>query len=73
MSLKACRKRHGVTTLAAVPPLWVQLAELDWPEPKPARQIAAADQQRRGADASIWCVPLRALFPAGAAVRRCMG
>ena len=23
--------RHGVTTLAAVPPLWVQLAELDWP------------------------------------------
>jgi acyl-coenzyme A synthetase/AMP-(fatty) acid ligase len=24
--------RHGVTTLAAVPPLWVQLAELDWPD-----------------------------------------
>ena len=24
--------RHGVTTLAAVPPLWVQLTELDWPE-----------------------------------------
>jgi len=23
--------RHGVTTLAAVPPLWVQLTELDWP------------------------------------------
>ena len=23
--------RHGVTTLAAVPPLWVQLAELEWP------------------------------------------
>lgn len=23
--------RHQVTTLAAVPPLWVQLAELDWP------------------------------------------
>ncbi|HEX4848867.1 MAG TPA: acyl-CoA ligase (AMP-forming), exosortase A system-associated [Novosphingobium sp.] len=23
--------RHGVTTLAAVPPLWVQVAELDWP------------------------------------------
>ena len=23
--------RHGVTTLACVPPLWVQLAELDWP------------------------------------------
>lgn len=28
---KACA-RHGVTTLAAVPPLWVQLAEIDWPE-----------------------------------------
>ncbi len=28
---KACAK-HGVTTLAAVPPLWVQLTELDWPE-----------------------------------------
>ncbi|MEZ5682306.1 MAG: acyl-CoA ligase (AMP-forming), exosortase A system-associated [Erythrobacter sp.] len=27
---KACGK-HGVTTLAAVPPLWVQLTELDWP------------------------------------------
>ncbi|MEY4160423.1 MAG: hypothetical protein RLZZ136_1044 [Pseudomonadota bacterium] len=23
--------RHGITTLAAVPPLWVQVAELDWP------------------------------------------
>ncbi|MBK6707298.1 MAG: acyl-CoA ligase (AMP-forming), exosortase A system-associated [Sphingomonadales bacterium] len=29
--LKACA-RYGVTTLAAVPPLWVQLAEQDWPE-----------------------------------------
>lgn len=28
---KACA-RHGVTTLAAVPPLWLQLTELDWPE-----------------------------------------
>jgi acyl-CoA ligase (AMP-forming) (exosortase A-associated) len=27
---KAC-VRHGVTTLAAVPPLWVQLVEQDWP------------------------------------------
>ena len=23
--------RHGITTLAGVPPLWVQLMELDWP------------------------------------------
>jgi acyl-CoA ligase (AMP-forming) (exosortase A-associated) len=29
--IKACAK-HGITTLAAVPPLWVQLAEQDWPE-----------------------------------------
>lgn len=28
---KACAK-HGITTLAAVPPLWVQLTDLDWPE-----------------------------------------
>jgi acyl-CoA ligase (AMP-forming) (exosortase A-associated) len=28
--IKACAK-HGITTLAAVPPLWVQLAEQDWP------------------------------------------
>ncbi len=28
---KACAK-HGVTTLAAVPPLWVQLVEQEWPE-----------------------------------------
>ncbi len=25
-------ERHDVTTLAAVPPLWVQLTELDWPD-----------------------------------------
>ena len=24
--------RHGITTIAAVPPLWLQLAELEWPE-----------------------------------------
>lgn len=29
--IKACA-RHGVTTLAAVPPLWVQLAEQEWPD-----------------------------------------
>ena len=28
---KACAK-YGVTTLAAVPPLWLQLTEIDWPE-----------------------------------------
>lgn len=25
-------ERHAVTTIAAVPPLWLQLTELDWPE-----------------------------------------
>jgi acyl-CoA ligase (AMP-forming) (exosortase A-associated) len=29
--VKACA-RNGVTTLAAVPPLWVQLTEIDWPD-----------------------------------------
>lgn len=29
--IKAAAK-HGVTTLAAVPPLWVQLTELEWPD-----------------------------------------
>lgn len=29
--IKACG-RHGITTLAAVPPLWVQLVGQDWPE-----------------------------------------
>jgi acyl-CoA ligase (AMP-forming) (exosortase A-associated) len=28
--VKACA-RHRITTLAAVPPLWVQLTEIDWP------------------------------------------
>ena len=30
-------ERHDVTTIAAVPPLWLQLAELDWPEETAAR------------------------------------
>jgi acyl-CoA ligase (AMP-forming) (exosortase A-associated) len=37
---KACAK-HAVTTLAAVPPLWVQLTEMDWPAEasKPLRRL----------------------------------
>ncbi|MFC0589090.1 acyl-CoA ligase (AMP-forming), exosortase A system-associated [Novosphingobium aquiterrae] len=33
--------RHGVTTLAAVPPLWVQLVELNWPDEaiRPLRRL----------------------------------
>ncbi|WP_395333739.1 acyl-CoA ligase (AMP-forming), exosortase A system-associated [Novosphingobium sp. BL-8H] len=30
-------ERHGITTLAAVPPLWVQITELDWPEETAAK------------------------------------
>lgn len=30
-------ERHGVTTLAAVPPLWIQLTEQDWPPETSAR------------------------------------
>jgi acyl-CoA ligase (AMP-forming) (exosortase A-associated) len=30
-------EREGITGLAAVPPLWVQLAQLDWPEAAAAR------------------------------------
>ncbi len=53
--------RHGITTLAAVPPLWVQLAELDWPA-----QTAA--QMRRltnsgGALTIVLVRQLRGLFP----------
>ena len=47
--IKACAK-HAVTTLAAVPPLWVQLAEQDWPS-RSHRRHAPPDQQRRRADA----------------------
>jgi acyl-CoA ligase (AMP-forming) (exosortase A-associated) len=54
--------RHQVTTLAAVPPLWVQLAELDWPA-----DVAA--QLRRLTNSGGALTPdlvtrLRALFPA---------
>ena len=55
-------ERHGVTTLAAVPPLWVQLTELDWP-------AATAAKLRRltnsgGALTVDLARSLRHLFPA---------
>lgn len=54
-------ERHDVTTLAAVPPLWVQLVELAWPE-------AAARSLRRltnsgGALTEPLVRALRARFP----------
>ncbi len=54
--------RHGVTTLAAVPPLWVQLAELDWPA-ETAAQLRRLTNSGGALTADL--VPrLRALFPA---------
>ncbi|KUR71746.1 AMP-binding protein [Novosphingobium fuchskuhlense] len=55
-------ERHDVTTLAAVPPLWVQLVELDWP-------ASAAGKLRRltnsgGALTEPLVRALRARFPA---------
>ena len=53
--------RHAITTLAAVPPLWVQVAEQDWPE-------GSADSLRRLTNSGGALTPdlvrrLRALFP----------
>jgi acyl-CoA ligase (AMP-forming) (exosortase A-associated) len=58
--IKAC-SRHRVTTLAAVPPLWVQLVEQEWP-------LDAATAMRRltnsGGALTIDLVrKLRAIFP----------
>ncbi|MFM5949761.1 MAG: AMP-binding protein, partial [Novosphingobium sp.] len=55
-------ERNGVTTLAAVPPLWIQLAELGWP-------AETANKLRRltnsGGALTVDLVRrLRALFPA---------
>jgi acyl-CoA ligase (AMP-forming) (exosortase A-associated) len=58
---KACA-RHGVTTLAAVPPLWVQLVEQEWPSEAvaPLRRLTNS-----GGALTIDLVGrLRRLFPA---------
>jgi acyl-CoA ligase (AMP-forming) (exosortase A-associated) len=59
--IKAC-SRHGVTTLAAVPPLWVQLVEQDWPNDAvtPMRRLTNSG----GALTVDLVGKLRALFPA---------
>ncbi|AUX70968.1 acyl-CoA ligase (AMP-forming), exosortase A system-associated [Porphyrobacter sp. HT-58-2] len=57
---KACAK-HGVTTLAAVPPLWVQLTEIEWPAEaaKPLRRLTNS-----GGALTVELVrSLRAMFP----------
>ena len=54
-------ERHGVSTLAAVPPLWVQLAELDWPAETAARLGRLTNSG--GALTPDLVKRLRALFP----------
>lgn len=58
---KACAK-HQITTLAAVPPLWVQLTELDWPEEAvaPMRRMTNSG----GALTTDLVSDLRGIFPA---------
>jgi acyl-CoA ligase (AMP-forming) (exosortase A-associated) len=58
--IKAVSK-HGVTTLAAVPPLWVQLTELEWPEE--ARATLRRLTNSGGALTLHLVLRLRALFP----------
>ncbi|MCB2077799.1 MAG: AMP-binding protein, partial [Novosphingobium sp.] len=53
--------RHGVSTLAAVPPLWVQLAELEWPE-ETARRLRRLTNSG-GALTPDLVTRLRSLFP----------
>lgn len=58
---KACA-RHGVTTLAAVPPLWMQLVEHDWP-----REAVAAMRRLTNSGGALTVelvAKLRALFSA---------
>ena len=54
-------ERHGVTSLAAVPPLWVQLTELDWPADTAAKLRRLTNS---GGALTVELVrSLRALFP----------
>jgi acyl-CoA ligase (AMP-forming) (exosortase A-associated) len=52
--------RHGITTLAGVPPLWVQLTEAKWPETTTLRRLTNSG----GALTEPLVRRLRALFPA---------
>ncbi len=55
-------ERHGVTTLAAVPPLWIQLTELDWPRGTAAKLRRLTNSG--GALTTELVRSLCALFPA---------
>jgi len=63
-------ERHDVTTIAAVPPLWLQLAELDMAGGD-RRAAQAPDQQRRRADRAFGPRAAGAVFRK-AACFRCM-
>jgi len=53
-------ERHGITTLAGVPPLWVQLTEASWPAATTLRRLTNSG----GALTEPLVRRLRALFPA---------
>jgi acyl-CoA ligase (AMP-forming) (exosortase A-associated) len=53
-------ERHGITTLAGVPPLWVQLTEAGWPEATTLRRLTNSG----GALTEPLVRQLRSLFPA---------
>jgi acyl-CoA ligase (AMP-forming) (exosortase A-associated) len=52
---------HGITTLAAVPPLWVQLVELDWPDDT-RRKLSRLTNSGGALTPDLVC-RLRAMFP----------
>ncbi|ABC63466.1 acyl-CoA ligase (AMP-forming), exosortase A system-associated [Erythrobacter litoralis] len=58
--VKACAK-HNITTLAAVPPLWVQLTEIEWPSEAVASMRRMTNSG--GALTEDLVRDLRAIFP----------
>lgn len=60
--IKACA-RHGITGLAAVPPLWSQLIEQNWPEDAVVNMRRLTNSG--GALSPALVKQLRGLFPAG--------
>ena len=58
--VKSC-VRHGITTLAAVPPLWTQLVEIDWPAEATATMRRLTNSG--GALSPALVKQLRGIFP----------
>lgn len=58
--VKSC-VRHGITTLAAVPPLWTQLVEIEWPEEASANMRRLTNSG--GALSPALVKQLRSIFP----------